>query len=276
MDAFEDWIGKCETAVQTADLWPARGLAAVLNRPFAARIGDPVPPLAHWLYFTPAVPQSAIGSDGHPERGGFIPPIPQPRRMWAASNIEFLGPIHFGEEIEKTAEIVRISNKDGATGPLVFVEIRNSYRTGGAERLVETQTLVYRDPPGPGETPAAKPAPTDAEWSISVTTDPTRLFRYSAVTFNAHRIHFDHPYVTGEEGYPGVIVHGQFIATMLMDALLEFPPDRLPSRFTFRALKPILCRQIFFAEGRLSDDDSTLWARNETGDMCLTAKATFT
>lgn len=271
MTDYQDWVGKRTVDRQVAEMWPLRGLAAVLDKPFTARVGDPIPRLGHWCYFAPTVPQSQIGPDGHPARGDFIPPLPQPRRMWAASDIAFSAPIRFGDTVEKTAEIASLTAKEGGTGTLVFLEIRHTYTVDDTPCVTETQTIVYRDPPASGEAPAAKPAPADPTWSVGVDTDPTRLFRYSAVTFNAHRIHFDRPYTTDEEGYPGVIVQGQFIATMLLEAFEAAHPGAPVRRFGFRALKPIFSGERFWAEGRVSDDGPRLWARGADGDLRLSA-----
>ena len=269
---FMEWVGKSATEAQRADLWPGRALAAVLDKPFTAKEGDPIPLLAHWTYFTPMVPQSKIGFDGHPKRGDFIPPFPQPRRMWAASDIHFHAPIRFGDEMTKRAEIAKIEEKEGASGKLIFLEVLNKYSVGGTLCLSETQTIVYRDPPSEGEAPRTKPAPDAAAWSQKVTTPPTRLFRYSAVTFNAHQIHYDHPYTTGKEDYPNIIVQGQFIATMLMEAFQKANSNSTPSRFSFRAMKPIFANEVFQAEGKQGEDFVDLWAKGNESDLRMSAR----
>lgn len=269
---FMEWVGKSVTETQRADLWPARGLAAVLDKTFTAKEGDPIPLLAHWTYFTPTVPQSKIGFDGHPKRGEFIPPIPQPRRMWAASDIHFHAPIRFGDNVTKKSQIAKIDEKDGASGKLIFLEVLNEFTVDDVRCLSETQTIVYRDAPNEGETPRSKPAPEAAAWSQTVTTPPTRLFRYSAVTFNAHQIHYDHPYVTGKEGYPGTIVQGQFIATMLLEAFQAANPNTAPNRFSFRAMKPIFANEVFQAEGNQGEGFVDLWAKGEEHDLRMTAR----
>lgn len=271
-DNIMNWLGKSVTETQKAELWPGRGLAAVLDKPFTAVLGDPIPLLAHWTYFTPMVPQSRIGFDGHPQRGDFIPPILQPRRMWASSDIYFKTPIRFGDDVTKRAEITKIEEKEGASGKLIFLEIVNDYSVDSRLCLSETQTVVYRDPPAKDETPRSKPAPETASWSESVSTPTTRLFRYSAVTFNAHQIHYDHPYVTEEEGYPGVIVQGQFIATMLAEAFQNANPGTTPRRFSFRAIKPVFANETFWAEGKLGEEHTELWARDSANQLRMSAK----
>lgn len=273
MDIEADgWIGRSEVAEEVAEYWPARGLAALMERPFAAKHGDPIPSLGHWTYFTPTTPQWNIDFDGHPRRGGFIPPFAQPRRMWAASEITFHAPIRFGDTVEKKATISDISEKEGSTGPLIFLTIENAYGVANETRLTENQTVVYRDPPGADEVPRSKPAPDDPDWSVGIETPSTRLFRYSAITFNAHRIHYDHPYVTGEEGYPGIIAQGQFIATMLLDAFERANPESPVRKFSFRAARPIFSGERFFAEGKLTNEGALLWARGEDNDIRMTAK----
>lgn len=268
---YASWIGKSVTETQRADIWPGRAMAAVLDKSFTAEEGDAIPPLAHWTYFTPMVPQSKIGFDGHPERGDFIPPFPQPRRMWAASDITFHAPIRFGDMVERRSEIASIEHKAGSTGDLVFLKLRNDYSVNGTECLSETQTIVYRDPPAPDEVPRSKPAPENAQWSDKIETSSARLFRYSAVTFNAHRIHYDHPYATQEEGYPGVIVQGQFIATTLLEAFQAAHPNAAVKSFSFRAVKPIFSGEEYFTEGLVEGEHVRLWARGSEEDLRMQA-----
>lgn len=273
---FQEWIGRTESSTQVAERWPILGLCAVLDKSEAPGPGEPIPPAAHWTYFGPTVPQSRIGPDGHPERKGFLPPIVQPRRMWAASDITFSGEIRIGDALTKTARIVDISEKVGKTGSLIFVNVDNRYQVDGLEVLSEVQTLVYRDHPSPGEAPPpAKAAPMNPAWSRRVDPDPVMLFRYSAVTFNAHRIHYDEPYATREEGYPGIIVHGQLTATLLLDQFRTRFPDRPVRTFNFRAVKPLFSGQPFFLEGAEKEDGSySLWARDEAGASSLVATLT--
>jgi 3-methylfumaryl-CoA hydratase len=275
-EIFKEWIGRTETASQVAERWPILGLYAILDKREAPDRGEPIPPTAHWAYFGPTVPQSQIGSDGHPERKGFLPPVVQPRRMWAASDITFSGEIRIGDLVTKIARIVDISEKEGKTGSLIFVNVDNRYHVDDREVLSEIQTLVYRDHPGPGEAPPpAKAAPADPAWSHRVDPNPPLLFRYSAVTFNAHRIHYDEPYATREEGYPGIVVHGQLTATLLLEQFRLRFPNRTIRSFNFRAVKPLFSGRPFFLEGmEKSDGAYSLWARDETGALSLVATLT--
>lgn len=271
-DAFGDWIGRTETATQVAERWPVVGLCAALDKQTAPSKGEPVPPAAHWLYFGPTVPQSKIGPDGHPQRGDFLPPLSQPRRMWAASDIIFSGEIRIGDTVTRTARIADISVKDGKSGALVFVKVENRFEIDGREVLSETQALVYRDHPGPGEAPLpGKRAPTEPAWSHRIDPDPVLLFRYSAVTFNAHRIHYDRPYATDTEGYEGIIVQGQLTATLLLNQFKTRYPDRAIRTFSFRALKPLYSGAPFFVEGMPAETGFRLWARDAEGVLSMTA-----
>lgn len=274
MSEFTDWIGRVTSSEERIDRWPSMGLAATLDFQTPPKDGDEILPLGHWMHFPPAAPHSRMGLDGHPQRGDFLPPLRQPRRMWAGSAIEFLAPITIGSTVRKSSRIADIAEKTGNTGPLVFVKVENEYEVGGQTVLTETQSLVYRDDPAPGETPPpAKPAPTNAAWSAQHNPDSVLLFRYSAVTFNAHRIHYDESYAKGVEGYPGIIVHGQLTATLMLQAFLKHNPGSRPRAFSFRAVKPLFSGAPLFVEGAATEVAGTykLWARNEAGDLSMTA-----
>lgn len=271
---FADWIGRTVVAEEVAERWPIAGLCAALDKTHVPNSGEPILPLGHWIYFPPTVPQSHIGPDGHPRRGDFLPPLRQPRRMWAASDVAFIRPIRLGERVRKTARIANITEKAGKSGSLVFVTVENDYDIESVRVLTETQTLVYRDDPVPGETPPPpKTAPTEPAWSVRVDPDPALLFRYSAVTFNAHRIHYDEPYAKETEGYPAIIVQGQLTATLMLQAFTDAHPGRQPAAFSFRALKPLFSGASFFVEGAQGADQNSfkLWARDADGNLSMTA-----
>lgn len=274
------WIGRTETVDDVATLAPLRGLAATLDRDDPApRAGDPIPPCRHWLYFLPVHPQSEIGPDGHAKRGGFLPPVPLPRRMWAGARLEFLRPLRAGEAITRTSRIADVSSKEGRTGPLVFVLVRHEVADAAGVALIEEDDIVYRDNPGPDDpTPPARQAPAEHEWLREIRPDPVLLFRYSALTFNGHRIHYDRSYVTEVEGYPGLVVHGPLIATLLLDLLRRSVPDAFVSRFAFRAVKPLFDVAPFFVCGRRSGEDNktiSLWAKDSDGHLAMEASATL-
>ncbi|PWG65819.1 FAS1-like dehydratase domain-containing protein [Spiribacter halobius] len=277
---LEQWIGRTESATEQLERWPVTALLAALDRPPEdwPATGDPIPPTAHWTYFVPRVRQSRIGADGHPERGDFLPPIPLPRRMWAGSRIRYLAPLTLGEDVTRTATVKSVTTKEGRSGLLAFVTVEYSYAGAAGPALVEEQDLVYREnPPADAPPPQPRPAPADAAWSREIHPDEPLLFRYSAVTFNAHRIHYDQPYTTEVEGYPGLIVHGQLIATFLLDAWRREHPERQLESFSFRAMSPLYCGAPFHAEGRPgeAEGESALWARTAEGGLAMQADVTW-
>lgn len=273
MIGLDAWIGRMEVSTARLDGWPLAGLRAALNQDGAVQDGSIIPPTGQWLYFQPLAPQVQLGNDGHPERGGFLPPIELPRRMWAASEITYHRAICVGDAIEKRSRIANVSSKRGRTGTLAFVTVEHSYVRDGALMLSETQTLVYRDAPAPGDPVAApQPAPDGTLWSHPVTPDSRLLFRYSAVTFNAHRIHYDEPYAREVEGYPGLVVHGQLTATLLVEAFRKERPDFSIGQFGFRAMRPAFAGATLHLEGRGDRTGYELWARDAEGAVVVEAK----
>jgi len=278
IEHLRGWIGRTEVADDVATLAPLRALAATLDRDDAPAAGDAIPPCWHWLYFLPVHRQSEIGPDGHARRGGFLPPVPLPRRMWAGSRIEFPAPLRAGEALSRTSRIEYVRLKEGRTGPLVFVNVCHEIRGDGNRlAIVDRHDIVYRDLPQQGEPAAAGvPAPQDASWTRRIEPDDVLLFRYSALTFNGHRIHYDRRYVTTVEGYPGLIVHGPLIATLLLDLLRRELPDARVGRFAFRAVKPLFDTAPFEVCGRMEDVGTVkLWARTPEGHLAMEASATL-
>ena len=270
------WIGRTETATDMVAATPARALAATLDRADAApQAGDPLPPLWHWLYFLPLARESELGPDGHPRRGGFLPPVSLPRRMWAGGRLELLAPLRIGDTVTRTSRIADVASKAGRSGTLVFVKVRHEIARDGLPLLVEEQDLVYRDPPRAGEpAPALRQAPAQSQWTREIVPDDVLLFRYSALTFNGHRIHYDRRYATMVEGYPGLVVHGPLIATLLLDLLRRERPDAAVRRFVFRAVHPTFDTAPFFVCGREAGDGSiALWARDAHGTLAVEAQA---
>jgi len=279
LDDLKQWIGRSETASDWVTPTPLQSLAAALDRDERApEPGDAVPPCWHWLYFLPLARQSEIGADGHPRRGGFLPPVPLPRRMWAGSRLEWDKPLRVGQAITKTSRIVDVIVKEGRSGPLVFVKVRHEIGHVAGQCLVEEQDIVYRDMPKPGEAaPTASPAPTARDWVREIHPDPVLLFRYSALTFNGHRIHYDRRYATEVEGYPGLVVHGPLHATLLLDLLRRQMPEAQVAAFAFRALKPTFDLEAFRVCGVRGEDGKSvrLWAEHLDGAMAMDATATL-
>ena len=275
-----DWIGNTETAADVVTAAPYSGLSVTLDRPAdRPAAGTPLPELWHWLYFLPMAPQSLLGPDGHPVRGGFLPPVPLPRRMWAGSQLQWFKPIRIGDSLSRLSTIADVTEKSGRTGTLVFVNVRHEYRIGhdADPALHETHNIVYRPAPQPGDVaPPPKAAPGSPAWERRIVPDDVFLFRYSALTFNGHRIHYDRRYVTEVEGYPGLIVHGPLIATLLLDAMRRQMPDTRLKSLEFRALRPTFDLNPFFVCGAPHGDGGKtfhLWARDHEGWLTMDATA---
>ena len=279
IELLRQWIGKSETRNDVVTATPIAALAATLDRtePWP-QPGDPLPPIWHWLYFLPIFPLSASGPDGHPTRGVFLPPVPLPRRMWAGSRLEFLRPLRVGAAIVRTSRIAEVTAKEGRAGTLVFVRVRHEIADGDGIAIVDEHDIVYRGNPLPGESaPPALPAPGDHAFSREINPGPVLLFRYSALTFNSHRIHYDRSYVTDVEGYPGLVVHGPLIATLLLDLLRRERPGATVVGFVFRAVSPLFDGAPFAVCGKAGDDPRSvrLWARNAQGGLAMDGTATL-
>lgn len=274
---FRSWIGTTETRHSTLTHYPMDALAATLDRSAAAfNPGDVIPPLWHWLYFLETTPQSGLAADGHGKKGLFLPPIPLPRRMWAGSQIQFVQPLRIGEQVERTSLIKNIEYKQGKSGELAFVTVEHTISGPSGTALLEQQDIVYREQAKPGAVPVpAKPAPVTADFSKTMTADPVLLFRYSALTFNAHRIHYDRDFARSSEGYPGLVVHGPLLATMMLELLSCSLPGVLPGEFEFRAIHPIFDREPFTVCCNEPDSTGTvkLWVKNQEGGLCMQGSA---
>jgi 3-methylfumaryl-CoA hydratase len=273
------WIGRSDQAVDRVTASPVMRLAATLDRNDPApRDGDTLPPLWHWLYFLPHYPASAVGRDGHARRGGFLPPIPLPRRMWAGGRLTFRAPLHVGETVTRESQIADIVEKRGRSGPLVFVVVRHTISGEDGVAIVEEHDIVYRDVPTGGAHDASRsPAPVDAAWSREIHPDPVLLFRYSALTFNSHRIHYDRRYVVDVEHYPGLVVHGPLLATLLADLLRRALPQARLATFAFRASSPLFDGEPFFVRGKPAQDGASvhLWAESIHEALAMGATATL-
>lgn len=282
--SLREWIGRSETVTDTVSATPFAALAATFDQPqpadgYRPAPGTPLPGLWHWLYFLPLHAQSDIGSDGHARRGGFLPPVPQPRRMWAGGDFEFHESLCIGDVVSRTSTVVDVQEKTGRSGGLVFVRLRHEIRRDGSHRvaLTEHQQLVYRAAPVPGDVaPAPQPAPTRSVWARQIQADEVLLFRYSALTFNGHRIHFDRHYATETEGYAGLVVHGPLIATLLLELVRTHAPRATVSRFEFRAVRPTLDIHPFSVHGDPADDGKSvhLWC-SQGGCLTMHAAATL-
>ncbi|MBI3147031.1 MAG: MaoC family dehydratase N-terminal domain-containing protein [Betaproteobacteria bacterium] len=274
---WRQWIGKTDVVTDTLTAWPVGALAATLDRDEPVPpAGSALPPLAHWLYFLPRTVQSDLGPDGHAKRGGFLPPIPLPRRLWAGGRVRFFHPLWVGEPVQRTSVIADIQLKLGRSGELVFVTVRHEIRNAAGLAVTEDHDIVYRAMPEPGAQPQPGCVPpTNAQWHRQVALDEVLLFRFSALTFNSHRIHYDQYYVTQVEAYPGLVVHAPLCATLLLDLLRRHLPDRAIERFDFRALRPVYAAGALRLAGNTEPEGRTarLWAVDADGFMVMEAQA---
>lgn len=276
---LQSWIGREETVDDELTAAPVRGLAAALDLATAQGTrGDTLRPLWHWLYFLPRAPQADIGDDGHPRLGGFLPPVPLPRRMWAGGRLEWHAPLRVGDAVQRRSRVASVVHKAGRAGDLVFVTVRHEVLRDGEVALTEEQDIVYRAAPQPGDpAPVAQAAPTGALWSRDIQPDPVLLFRYSALTFNGHRIHYDRSYATGVEGYPGLVVHGPLIATLLAELAAQHRPGAAVRRFAFKAVRPLFDIHPLRICGKPSADgrSASLWSQDHEGALTMQADIEF-
>ncbi len=274
---LQKWVGKTESREDVIAAWPAKALAATLDRDDSEPMqGEPLPQGWHWLYFLEARRASEVGTDGHPKRGGFLPPVPLPRRMWAGGRIDFLQPLRFGDTVRRDSEILKVEEKKGATGSLVFVTVRHTVTSQNVPSIVEEQDIVYREAAKASDTPPpGKAAPNSAEWSREIVPDPVLLFRYSALTFNCHRIHYDKDYATGEEHYRGLVVHGPLQTTLLLDLCRRH--GQLVKRLEYRAMSPLFHDQPFTVNGQINEgaDKAELWTASATGQYAMRGTVQF-
>jgi 3-methylfumaryl-CoA hydratase len=275
LDALRGWIGRTEDDSDIAAPGPAALLAATLNRDRAPAAGDQLPMMWHWLYFLSPTATQDLGEDGMPRRGGFIPPVALPRRMWAGSRIEFGDAIRLGDRLHRRTTIADINGKEGRSGALVFVRVLTEIGTERGLALVEQRDIVFRDHPPPGISPSVPPqAPLpDATWREETTGGAVLLFRYSALTFNSHRIHYDQPYSTEVEGYPALVVQGPLLATLLADSLGNHLPATSIRAITFRAVSAIFVDEPFAIAGAIDAHKAVVWAAKHDDRLAMIAEA---
>ncbi len=271
---YAGWLGRERVAHERIAAGPAARLAATLNRTdteFAE--GAALPPLWHWLYFHEAIPHAQLGADGHARKGDFLPPVALPRRMWAGGNLRFHSPLRVGDEVQRHTRIERITPRTGRSGALVFVTLSHTLRRDAQLLVEEQQDIVYREAGAPAG--AGRPAPQHADWSRELVPDNTLLFRYSALTFNAHRIHYDRDYARDEEGYPDLVVQGPLTATLLLEAVANEEPGAAVTGFEFRGVAPLYTQTPLALRGRRERDAVALWACDAAGAVAMEATATL-
>jgi 3-methylfumaryl-CoA hydratase len=275
IDQLKTWVGREQRSVETLNLFPARALASMLDHARLPEAGEPLPPAWHWLYFLETPNAAGTGHDGHPRTGGFRPPVPLPRRMWAAGALDFVRPLYSDMSAEKLSKIRSVELKSGTTGPLVFVKLEHQIWQNGSLCLREEQTLVYRDMQGKtGSLPSGESAPGIADRTRLVEVDSVLLFRFSALTYNAHRIHYDRDYALREEFYPGLVVHAPLQAILLLDLAKQIRSD-IPTSFRFRAVRPIIDLGPIHLGGRREGHEMILWSSDHENLVGLNATAAF-
>ena len=271
LEHLQTWIGKEACDPDVAGAGVISGLAALLD--YEGPPWPDVPPLGHWLYFLPKAPQSQLSDDGHPRRGGFMPPVPLERRMWAGGALRFLRPLKIGTTIERRSTIRNVEHKAGANGDLLFVTLDHEVRDADdALCIEERQDIVYRGP-SPARTSQIPEQPArSSDAQREVRPDPVLLFRFSALTFNSHRIHYDRDYARNVEGYPGLVVPGPLTATFLVDHFLREMPGTVIASFEFRACRPLFEGRPFTLHLRRTAAGAELWATDFDGQPAMTAR----
>lgn len=269
---YSDWIGRKETYADNLDPGHVGQVALALNRP-APTAGEALPHLWLWAHFVRGQVYEELGRDGHPAQGSFLPPLGERNRMWAGGRVCFHQPLVVGTPAERQSTILNIQEKHGSTGTLLFFTVQHDYIQEGRLCVSEEQDIVYRAPTPPKLTGSVEPPARD--WAATIEPSTVMLFRYSAVTFNGHRIHYDLDYVTKQEGYPGLVVHGPLIATLMLQACVDANPDREVSTFHYRGLRPLIAPRPFEVAGALlGDGTAKLWAEQD-GTLAHQAELTF-
>jgi len=298
-ESLQSFVGRTQSIRDAAATGTLAGLAALLDHSSPPWAADELPPLAHWLYFLPRQRQSLLDADGHPKRGDFLPPVTLPRRMWVGSRVRHLAPVPLDALMERRSTIAGITAKSGRTGPMVFITVKHEIVVGDSVAVIEEQDIVYRAAPAPqGNSSGAPAAPAPAAASVAATSatarasaatrrfvaDPVLLFRFSALTFNAHRIHYDRDYAREVEGYPGLVVHGPLVATLLMDHYLRHRRDAIGAagvlrrgreqqimNFSFRAERPLFDSVPFELCLAPNSTGFDLWAVDPSGAIAVSA-----
>ena len=276
LDHLRQWIGRSTEASDIVTAQLVKGLRATLFLPVGEpKTGDAAPFTVHWCLAPAVVPASELGPDGHPARGGFLPPVPLPRRMWAGGELEFFDTLRVGDEVKRTSRIKDVNLKSGSTGQLCFVAVDHELTTPRGTAIRERHDIVYRDVTAASPAPA-KPAgpPPVAKHRETHFADPVLLFRYSALTFNGHRIHYDRDYVTKVEGYPGLIFHGPMQAALQIEFAAKLR-GRVPKKFVYRGLQPLFEGSEFSVNANEVDGGLETWTANAQGAPTMKGTATW-
>jgi 3-methylfumaryl-CoA hydratase len=277
LDNLRQWIGRSAQVSDTVTAQLTKGLRATLFLEIGEpKLGDAAPITVHWCLGQPVVAMSELGPDGHPARGGFLPPVPLPRRMWAGGELEFVDALRVGDEVTRTSRIADVTLKTGSTGTLCFVAVDHLIATSRGTAIRERQDIVYRNV-SPAAAASAKPAapPPAAQHRETHMADTVLLFRYSALTFNGHRIHYDRDYVTRVEGYPGLIFHGPMQAALLVEFAAKLRGGRVPNKFSYRGVQPLFEGSEFSVNANITDAGMELWTANSERQPTMKATAAW-
>lgn len=274
IDHLRQWIGRQDIASEVLSPELVKRFRTTLELPGATQTGEPAPELIHLCIAPPAVPMSELGPDGHPARGGFLPPVPLPRRMWAGGLFEMRGALTIGDVVTRRSTIEDVVLKEGRTGRLCFVTVRHEISSGDDVAVVERQDIVYREAESSTAPKAQPPAAQAGDHVMEVVPTAPLLFRYSALTFNGHRIHYDKPYATGVEMYPGLVVHGPMQATMLYHFAARLR-GRAPATFAFRSLSTLFDDTRFTLNATEENGAFNLWTARPGGPVAMSATASF-
>ena len=277
LDHLRQWIGRTSEASDVVTAQLVKGLRATLFQEIGdPKPGDAAPWTVHWCLAPPVYPMSELSPDGHPTRGGFLPPVPLPRRMWAGGELEFIEPLRVGDVSTRTSRIADVTMKTGSTGVLCFASVEHLITTPRGTAIRERQDIVYRDMSTAQASAPAKPAaPPPAQHRESHMADPVLLFRYSALTFNGHRIHYDRDYVTKVEGYPGLIFHGPLQAAFIVELAAKLHGGAAPKKFSYRGLQPLFEGSQFSINANDTSAGMELWTANSAGQPTMRGTATW-
>lgn len=291
LNHLRQWVGRQQTSTDTLSLRHARLMAATLGQnPENLQTQDPLPPLWHWLYFLEGLPPEQLGLDGHPARGGFLPPVPLANRMWAGGRLEFFVPLHLDGQAEKRSQVLSVEHKSGRSGDLVFVTVEHEIWQGGVRALREEHDIVYKNPSrSQSQKPInVSPYPEPGQWHRQCRPDTTLLFRYSALTFNGHRIHYDQDHCRQVEGYEDLVIHGPLNATLLaglaQDVLQDLtknssdhkdhgPAQRQLRHFVYRGLQAATLGTTLHYNANAEKDRLSLWVHRDDGVVSMQAEA---
>ena len=275
LDHLRKWIGKTQEASDTVTAQLVKALRATLFLDIGApKTGDAAPFTAHWCLAQPVAAMNALGPDGHAARGEFLPPVPLTRRMWAGGELQFLDALRVGDEVTRSSKISDVTMKTGSTGILCFVSVDHTITTPRGVAIKERQDLVYRDvAPGGEQKSQAAPQPPKAQHRETHIADPVLLFRYSALTFNGHRIHYDRDYVTKVEGYPGLVFHGPLQAALLVEFAARLHGGNAPTTFSYRGVQPLFDSGEFSVNANDGATEMALWTANNVGTPTMKATA---